>query len=115
MRTPERWRDLQAERFGGLTVDQELELRRLRHGKVSWVGTLRILSTNDAPSWRCILDDDVHLAANEFSRERRQLIGLPLGEPGVNGDILAFHPTEVAEPLAQGIQVGPITVRRSLG
>ena len=40
-----RLRDRQAERLGGLKVDDQFELRGLLDGEVAWLGALRILST----------------------------------------------------------------------
>jgi hypothetical protein len=51
---------------------------------------------------------------DEPSSERRQLIGSPLGEPDLNGNVLALDPTEVAEALPECVQVRLIPSRRSL-
>ncbi len=41
-------------------------------------------------------DDQVHLEADKFSRERGKLFGFPLGEPSFNSNVLALNPTEIA-------------------
>jgi hypothetical protein len=47
------WMNPQAERFGGLEVDDELELRRLLDGKVPGLGTLENLEAASPPQ-RCV-------------------------------------------------------------
>src|SRR5215468_1987228 len=58
--------------------------------------------------------DDVYFQADEISCETCELIGVPLGEPELQGNVLALDPPELAEPLPECIQVEPLIGRRSV-
>src|SRR5215467_10966674 len=58
--------------------------------------------------------DEVHLQTDEFGGERGEAIRFPLGEPDLKSDVLARDPAEVAESLLECLQVGFVTILRSL-
>src|SRR6266851_748213 len=50
--------------------------------------------------------DDIHLEADELCRQRGKSLNLPVRKAVLQGDTLALHIAEVAEPLAEGFEAG---------
>ena len=58
--------------------------------------------------------DDVYFQADEISCESCELIGVPLGEPDLQDNVLALDSPELAEPLPECIQIEPLIGGRSV-
>ncbi len=56
--------------------------------------------------WRALGQDDIHLEVDEFSRQRGKALILPLRRAVLQGDTVALHIPEIAEPLAEGLVDG---------
>ena len=61
--------------------------------------------------WRAFGEDEIHLEADVFSRQRGKALILPLRRAVLQGDTLALHIPEIAEPLAEDLIEGGGGVR----
>jgi hypothetical protein len=50
-------------------------------------------------------DDDVHLQTDQVGREGGETIMLALGPSELDGDVLTFHIAQLAQALAEGLEI----------
>ena len=68
------------------------------------IGIVVVASLGRQSGWRApSRDDHVNLEPDQLGREFRQALGLPLGGPELDDEVLALDVAELAKPLAEGL------------